>query len=53
MSPGVEGASLVLLIVVMLMPGTELAMGVGQMSAATSNRINKSPGDKIKHLDYI
>lgn len=30
-------------------PGTELSTGAQQIFVVTSNRINKSPGDKIKH----
>ena len=30
-------------------PGAELSTGAQQIFVVTSNRINKSPGDKIKH----
>lgn len=44
---------LILFIVGFPPPGTEPALGAQQIVLATSNRINTSPGDKIKHLDYI
>lgn len=49
----VEGLILVLLALVLPLPGTEPAVGAQQIFEVTSNGAGKSPGDKIKHLDYV
>lgn len=45
-----EGMILVLVIIVPLMPVTKPCTGAQRIFAVTSNRINKSPRDEIKHL---